>query len=412
VSQQPPGGFDQLAQMLFPGAKDRTDPRFQAWIRQQSGLPPVEKKEETPGAPTTTTTLPPTVDGLPTEGQGGALYPMVAPGAPPTTTAPSTTTTTLPQLQRPMVRPVGPVAERPTVTTTPSTALAAPAAPGARPTPTTVPAARAGAPAPAAGAAATTGVPSTTTGGPATPAPAPPGSTQALKDSAARAQARPSTQLAYGSLQQAQQAIQTALTIGPRGPTLRLAPARPQPAIVQRQLGLESTAAQAARAALRAIQRHEFSPLTMSGKPIVNIPRVTGPIWGRTIPALAEVPEELFEPQDLFWQATNVYALITHARAGITALTGVRFTEAQIDFLSGLLPSITQREDVLGAHLTRLAYFYDTLVAQQAILANMTMDQRQTFTMNMYRDIMTRPAPGEGSGGTVSIDARPKAANE
>jgi len=150
----------------------------------------------------------------------------------------------------------------------------------------------------------------------------------------------------------------------------------------------------------------------MSGKPIVNIPRVTGPIWGRTIPALAEVPEELFEPQDLFWQATNVYALITHARAGITALTGVRFTEAQIDFLSGLLPSITQREDVLGAHLTRLAYFYDTLVAQQAILANMTMDQRQTFTMNMYRDIMTRPAPGEGSGGTVSIDARPKAANE
>src|SRR5947207_942961 len=205
VSQQPPGGFDQLAQMLFPGAKDRTDPRFQAWIRQQSGLPPVEKMEETPAAPTTTP-----------------------------------------------------------------------------------------------------GVPSTTTGGPATPAPAPPGSTQALKDSAARAQARPSTQLAYGSLQQAQQAIQTALTIGPRGPTLRLAPARPQPAIVQRQLGLESTAAQAARAALRAIQRHEFSPLTMSGKPIVNIPRVTGPIWGRTIPALAEVPEELFEPQDLFWQATNV----------------------------------------------------------------------------------------------------------
>ena len=179
------------------------------------------------------------------------------------------------------------------------------------------------------------------------------------------------------------------------------APGRAVPAIESRQLSLLTSASQAARQALQILQRGPQSPLTVGGVSVGRPPTFAGPVSGRALGALATVSGQPLAQED-----AQLAALIAHASSGITALTGLRFTEQQLKLFDPLMPKLSQPTEVLAVHLSRLSRFYDSLAAQQEALANLSPEQRQAATLALFQTTITGLDEPPGSAGPVVRDLR------
>jgi len=173
------------------------------------------------------------------------------------------------------------------------------------------------------------------------------------------------------------------------------------PAIESRQLSLLTSASQAARQALQILQRGPQSPLTVGGLSVGRPSTFAGPVSGRALGALATV-----SGQPLAQEEAQLAALIAHASSGITALTGLRFTEQQLKLFDPLMPKLSQPTEVLAVHLSRLSRFYDSLAAQQEALANLSPEQRQAATLALFQTTITGLDEPPGSAGPVVRDLR------
>lgn len=190
----------------------------------------------------------------------------------------------------------------------------------------------------------------------------------------------------------------TGMSLSFSGP--RTAPPKAVSAIMGREMANLASAGQAADAALAILKAGPQHPLEVMGTPVLNVPGLSGPVTGRGLRALKTV-----SGQPLAQETQTLMSLLDHTKTGVTALFGQRITKENKDFIRELLPDITQPPEILRIHLERLSSFYRMQVQIREALMNLSPEQRQAFTFNMFKQDMlglTPPTGGSAAPATTT----------